>query len=316
MASLITPLLNIVQVSADAVAAFEWRSAPGPKIAYGFTPVTTLNLRPGHGRTLPELQFKNYYLGAWADSDMQQIDRALAGAMTDRNLNHVVQQYFARPIATQFLGSTMYRDRAPAAGRLFDRNAVYQVLDSLDLSGIDTTNTVVCLYLPPGVILVTHTPGAVGGEGGFDVVASSLAGLSGYHGSTEIDGRQVLFAISVYSQMLGLRPNGAPFWPEPWKNITTTMYHELNEIRTDPDVEEAMRRNDDSYLGWYSPPAGEIGDIPLSLAGPYLGLVMVEVSLVAGGPRRSSWCGRTTSPARAYPIRTTPMLPLDDQWAN
>ncbi|HEX7840733.1 MAG TPA: hypothetical protein VF469_24820 [Kofleriaceae bacterium] len=302
MASINASLLNVVQLRLDAVAAFEQQFVPGPKIAYGFIPETRLNVQLGRGRTLPEMQFKNYYLGAWADSDMQQIDRALAGAMTDPHLNRVIQQYLTRPIATQFLGSTMRQDIAPAPGSTFDRNAVQQVLASLDLGGIDKTNTVICLYLPPGVILGTHAAGATGGEGGSDIVANSLTGLSGYHGSSDIDGQQVLFGISVYSQVINRQRNGIPFWPDPWKNVVTTMYHELNEIRTDPDVEEAIRSTEYSYLGWYSPPAGEIGDIPLFLAGTNLGLVMVEVPLAAGGtaPIQLLWSNSVGGPGQPY----------------
>lgn len=299
---------NVVKVRAEAVEVLTRRFSPGPKIAYGFTPDPGMNLQPGRGRTLADLQFKNLYLGSWTDSDMQSIDRALAGAMADPNLNHVIEEYFTQPITSTFLGGAQRRDSSLAPGSTFDRDAVHQVLASLDLGGIDTARTVFCLYLPPGVILDTRSKAGVGDQRrvediyDLDVTASSLEGLGGYHGSAEIGGAQVLFAVSVYSQVIDHKPNGIPFWPDQWKNIVATMYHELNEIRTDPDVEEAMRKQDDSYLGWYSQRGGEIGDIPLYEAGPNLGLVMVEVPLVAGGtaPIQLMWSNKVSGPCRPF----------------
>jgi hypothetical protein len=302
------PRLNIVQIRADAVEMLQRRfEDTGPKIAYGFTPDSRLNLQPGHGRTLPDLQFRNYYLGQWADRDIQEIDRALAGAMTDPGLDQVVQEYFTQPVSTKFLGSEWHRGAAPAPGTTFDRASVDQVVASLDLGGIEIRNTAICLYLPPGVILDTRAPGRAGEAPGGDdtgqghaVAASSRQGLGGYHGSVELGGTQVLFAVAVYSQVIDHAPNGIPFWPDLWKNVVTTMYHELQEIRTDPDVEQAIRTGDDRLLGWYSPRGGEIGDLPLFEAGANLGLAMVEVPLVAGGtsPIQLMWSNQVGGPRR------------------
>lgn len=55
----------------------------------------------------------------------------------------------------------------------------------------------------------------------------------------------VYYAIGVYSE----GRNGIPAFDEPWKNVVATFYHELNEARTDPDVEEAVRTGNDSLLG-------------------------------------------------------------------
>src|SRR5438876_9915851 len=59
--------------------------------------------RPNHnlvfhgGKTIPDLNFRNFYLGgdaSWAHSDLENIDHALAAAMSDSNLNNVMMQYF------------------------------------------------------------------------------------------------------------------------------------------------------------------------------------------------------------------------------
>ena len=40
--------------------------------------------------------------------------------------------------------------------------------------------------------------------------------------------------------------NGIPVFDRPWKNVVATLYHELNEARTDADVEDAIRAGSSS----------------------------------------------------------------------
>ena len=118
-----------------------------------------------------------------------------------------------------------------------------------------------------------------------NVADSSLDGLSGYHGSvkfTKPAKAKVYYAISVYSE----GTNGVVAFDQPWKNIVATLYHELQEVRTDPDVEEAIKagatKRAMKLLGWVSPSGNEVGDLPVSEAGHDLSKVMVEVPLAAG----------------------------------
>src|SRR5207253_9042953 len=80
--------------------------------------------------------------------------------------------------------------------------------------------------------------------------ASSLAGLGGYRGSVHIrttDGGQATLycAVSVFSEVLpDGRENGIVAFGAPWKNVVGTLYHELCEAMTDPDVEDAIRAGD------------------------------------------------------------------------
>jgi hypothetical protein len=299
---------NIVKPHPDAVEALKELARAGPHIAHGFRPKKALNLVFKGGRTLHALQFKNFYLGHWSRTDMTNIDGALAGALTDVNLNHVIQQYFDdKPITSVALQSAHRADPSLTSGVTFDRDAVHRALAALHLNGIDLQKTIICLYLPPGVILDTHAADGVGNEKGKkrhagDDKDSSLEGLGGYHGSAHVNGRTVYFAVAVYSQIAGHEINGIPLWPDPWKNIAATMYHELNEARTDPDVEEAIRTGNDKLLGWYSDADGEIGDIPMTEAGRHLGLVMVEVPLVAGGtaPIQLMWSNAIGGPCGPF----------------
>lgn len=298
---------GIVQVKPEHLRGLASHVSSGGTIAPGFRPKKSLDLKFLGGKTIPNLSFRTFYLGGprWAASDMQNIDTALSGAMSDPNLNNVIQQYFPSggKITTKFLGSANPADPVAAT---FSRDNVNPVLQGLinngTLSGVDFDTTVICLMLPPGAILTTDAAGGVGklklkGDRDAD---SSKEGLGGYHGSCHIGATRVYFAAGVYSQFINGNPNGIPVWPDPWKNIVATFYHELNEARTDPDVEEAIRTNNDRLLGWYSNArnGGEIGDIPMNEAGANLHSVMVEVALASGSttPIQLMWSNAVAGP--------------------
>jgi hypothetical protein len=76
--------------------------------------------------------------------------------------------------------------------------------------------------------------------------------------------------------------NGIPAFDAPWKNVVATFYHELNEARTDADVEEANHTGDVSQVGWTSRQGEECGDFPVFEAKP-LSQVFQEVPLTKGG---------------------------------
>ena len=67
--------------------------------------------------------------------------------------------------------------------------------------------------------------------------------------------------------------------------MVATLYHELNEARTDPDGEDAIRLGNQPgathFLGWTSMKGEEIGDFPIFEARP-LALVFKEVPLANG----------------------------------
>jgi hypothetical protein len=298
---------GIVKVHPGVLETLISGKPAGGTIAPGFTPHRALNLKFMGGRTIPNLSFRNFYLGgsSWSGSDIQNIDKALSGAMADPHLNNVMLQYFpsAKSITTKFLGS----EKVPGGmAPTYTRDSVNSTLESLMPSLSDNTdfdNTVICLFLPPGMILTDDAAGGVGRlklKGDDDDAASSKQGLGGYHGSCHVGDKRVYFAVGVYSQFIGRAPNGIPIWPDSWKNIVATFYHELNEARTDPDVEESERQNKTKLLGWYAnvKGGGEVGDIPMSEAGNQLNLVMVEVPLVSGGtaPIQLMWSNAVSGP--------------------
>jgi hypothetical protein len=225
--------------------------------------------------------------------------------MSDPHLNNVMQQYFPRAgtITTNFIGSAKVAGAVPSPYTRDSVNVTLQdLLNNGSLAGTDFDNTVICLFLPPGATLTDDTAGQVGRLKlkGDDDADSSAEGLGGYHGSCHIGATRIYFAVGVFSQFIGREANGIPFFPDPWKNVVATFYHELNEARTDPDVEESERANNIKLLGWYAnvDGAGEIGDTPMNEAGQQLNLVMVEVPLANGetAPIQLMWSNAVAGP--------------------
>lgn len=72
---------------------------------------------------------------------------------------------------------------------------------------------------------------------------------------------------------------------EPWKNVVATLYHELNETRTDPDVAHAILNAADPaaerFPRWTSDRGAECGDFPVEEV-RQLSEVVREVSLADG----------------------------------
>jgi hypothetical protein len=111
----------------------------------------------------------------------------------------------------------------------------------------------------------------------------STGGLGGYHGTAHVDGKKIFYAVGVFSER---RPNGGtngiPVFDENWKNVVATFYHELQEARTDPDVDDAATDpNGMNLLGWTSDSGQEIGDYPIAEAKQLL-QVFKEVPLADG----------------------------------
>jgi hypothetical protein len=276
-------------------------------IAPGVEPTPSHDLLFHGGRTIQDLHFRNFYIGAgaWSKSDMQNIDQSLAAAMSDTNLNNVMEQYFSGSITSTFEGSTALSGSAP---KVFSQDDVEALVRNLEgqgtLSTVNLKATVFNFLLPPGTILNDNSTSGGERERGSaprgkksarkkgvvpeDERADSLNGLGGYHGSVHApDGSTVYYAISVYSQILpDGRENGIVAFNAPWKNVVATLYHELNEARTDADVEDAIRAGNDpnavKFLGWMSKQGEECGDFPVFEVGADLSKVFQEVSLTGG----------------------------------
>lgn len=290
------------------------------QLAAGFPPRPSLNLHNFGGKTIADLVFVNHYLGgntAWDPADIASIDAALAKAMSDSGLQSVMQQYYNPVISSRMLPSVVLPDPAPATIYKDQVEALAaQIYSSGALGGANPASTLINIMLPRGVVLVDGfspgftPPAAQAAEHerrqravikiNDDQDADSQHGLGGFHGSVHVTSggadTAVYYAVGVYSE----GNNGIPVFGQPWKNVVATFYHELNEARTDPDVEDVIRTNDSSRLGWYSTRGGEIGDIPIKEAGTNLALVFQEVQLADGSgtvPVQLMWSNKDDGPA-------------------
>lgn len=301
------PLNVFVWRGSRAERVFRQRAGvPVPKaIAPGIPPSPAHDLKYQGGKTIQNLRFMNFYIGGdgWSAGDIANIDKALASAMSDAHLNNVIAQYFSGVITTTFDGSQKLAGAAPA---IVSQGDVEQLVKTLytggTLTGHDLASTVFNFMLPPGTVLNTDTTTTGGVQHMVSATAKhappvkahvvipkddadSLNGLGGYHGSVHVSSSSIVYyAIGVYSQTeADGTVNGIPVFDQPWKNVVATFYHELNEARTDADVEDAIRAGNDpkanSFLGWVSDQGEEIGDYPVSEAGGDLTRVFQQVEL-------------------------------------
>ncbi len=272
------------------------------------------------GKTIPHLTFTLLYVGgegAWSGTDRSNIDQALSGAMTDRDLNNVMQQYYSgTTITSSFSPSRVLSGSPPATVSQSDAE---QIISNLyqqgQLTGFDYSQTVFGLVLPSGTVLNDNSTSAglavraISATGGTtETTVSSLQGLGGYHGAVQSGNTTLYYAIVVYGQHLASgQDNGIVAFSQPWQNVVAAMYHELNEARTDPDV--------NGTPGWVSNPISdfggqsvEVGDAPVFEAGNNLSLVFQEVPLVKGGtaPIQLMWSNDVSGPEGP---RTTPDPP-------
>ena len=289
------------------VAALPGRTADNRALAPGLAPSPSEDLRYRGGKTIPHLTFVNIYVGgdnSWDPNDIKSIDHALAAAMSDKNLNNVMRQYFDnKPITGTAKPSHILQGPRPqTVTKSYVRGVIQYLYNQKNLSEYDLTSTVFNLMLPRGTILTDEETGnSSSGESTgrereeeseeknpipHEEEASSLAGLGGFHGSIHAGHDTIYYAVGVYSERRADgTANGIPVFDKSWKNVVATFYHELMEARTDPDVEDAIRAGNDpsadSYLGWTSDRGEECGDYPVDEA-TQLGLVFQEVPLADG----------------------------------
>ena len=276
-------------------AALPGNPLPRPQvIAPGLAPSPIHDLIFHGGKTVPQMQFQNLYVGgnaSWNESDISNIDRAISTAMTDRKLNNVIGQYFpGKAISCDSIASRILPGNKPATVSQGDVEALASRLfreGSLGNSDFDVT--IFNFILPSGTVLNTDKA-ATGGLANRKRVsreANSLNGLGGYHGSVHVKNAQgkpvtLYYSADAFSEILpDGDENGIAVFAQPWKNVVATLYHELSEFRTDCDVDDAIAAGKDpngiNFLGWTSRQGEEIGDFPIFTAGRDLQLVFKQV---------------------------------------
>lgn len=230
------------------------------------------------GKTFPQMGIQNIYLGRssdFASGDVQSIDDAITRLMRDEQLKNVIQQYFpGKTLAYDIASSVVLEEnRRNEMDEPDVQNKIIDLFDRNLILGTDHDRTIFNLMLAPDTVLKLDG-------------SSSLNGLGGYHGSVHFSrggqNRTLYYSANVYSAIRSGRRNGIPFFSAPWKNVVCTLYHELVESQTDPDVGDAIRQNDRRFIGFNSNRGQEIGDQPISANS--LDRVFKEV-LTMPGPR-------------------------------
>ena len=255
---------------------------PMPKaIAPGIGPSVMDDLIYHGGKVVPQMEFQNIYLGgegAWKASDIASIDSAIELAMTDRRLNNVMVRYFpGTGMSCDMRASFIVDGTRPTRLDEPDVQAmVTSLYDSAQIGKKDLESTLFNLILPSGTTLHLGN-------------SSSTAGLGGYHGSLHLSrgGKKVTlyYSANVYSELQDNgSENGIVAFNRPWKNVVGTLYHEINEFRTDPDVNDAIEQNSNEFLGWNSRRGHEVGDQPIFVVSS-LSQVFKEVRDVIGKRR-------------------------------
>jgi hypothetical protein len=230
------------------------------------------------GKTFPQMGFQNIYLGRasdFASGDVESIDHSITRLMRDEQLKMIIQQYFpGKKLAYDVAPSVILdENRRNEMDEPDVQNKIIDLFDRNLILGSDHDRTVFNLVLPPDTILKLDG-------------SSSERGLGGYHGSVHFSRsgqtRTLYYSANVYSAVRSGRRNGIPFFSAPWKNVVCTLYHELIESQTDPDVSDSIRERDRRFIGFNSNRGGEIGDQPISANS--LDRVFKEV-LTLPGPR-------------------------------
>src|SRR5688572_5962434 len=212
------------------------------------------------GKTFPQMGFQNIYLGRakdFASGDVETIDDAITRVMRDEQLKEIVQQYFpGKPVSYDVAPSVILDESRP--NEMAERDVQNKIIDLFDRNLIlatDHDRTIFNLVLPPDTILTLDG-------------SSSRDGLGGYHGSVHFNrngqSRTLYYSANVYSAIRAGKRNGIPFFSKPWKNVVCTLYHELIECQTDPDVGDAIRQGDGRFVGYSSNRGMEIGDQPIA----------------------------------------------------
>jgi hypothetical protein len=333
-----TPMRVTLGHRSKAEKGFRERAImPTPEvIAPGVPPTPQHDLIFHGGKLLADLDYFSFYVGgapAWPATTIQFIDQGLQAAMTDTNLNHVMSQYFpSGRMTTTFKGSKVLSGPKPAVVSQGDVEALVKSLfTAKSLNGFDVGKTVFNFLLPSGTLLNTdEAPTALVISAHLEGAATpspaipheeedSTEGLGGYHGSVHVgkgkNRKTLYYAVGVFSEVLSDgTTNGIVVFNEPAENMIATFYHELNEARTDPDVEDAIRAGNSpsavKFLGWTSQQGEECGDFPVFEANP-LSQVFKEVALTAGPgsvPVQFEYSNAVHGPEGPIPVPDPPLL--------
>jgi hypothetical protein len=229
-------------------------------LAPGARPAPEHDLIKRGGKTIPNVAFQNVYLGSSSDfapGDVASIDDAITRVLRDPRLSKIMKQYFPDDDLSYDVAPSLVLQEAKPI-ELDEPDVQDKVVDLFDaglLAASDLDRTCFNLILPPDTLLSLGS-------------STSSEGLGGYHGSVHVirQGmrRTLYYSANVYTRRHGGSQNGIVAFDAPWKNVVGTLYHELVEFQTDPDVSDAIREQDLRFIGYNSQFGEEIGDQPIA----------------------------------------------------
>jgi len=242
-------------------AALPGVAFPSPKVVSAGTSKAPLcDLIFHGGKVMPQCEYQNIYLGSsadWCAADIAAVDYALRVASRHRSLDEILGQYFfgTKSVCEPRESLILSESKPALMGETDVQSKLLSLYDSGALNRANLECTLFNFVLPPKTVLTLEQ-------------SSSLDGLGGYHGSVSRlrDGRQITlyYSASVFSEVFGDgQEHGVCAFAEPWKNVSVTLFHQLCEFRTDPDVSDAVRHADNSFLGWMSRDGAECADTPI-----------------------------------------------------
>ncbi len=259
-----------------------------------------------------DLSYRLFFIGSnWASPYLTQqadrLDTALRAALQDTALNTVFDSYLA-PGQTGPVTAAPSGERGivsmdwPSCLSRDDLHKIAQTLlneGRLPRTGLD--DYALALILPPGTVLLDPR----------DAVQSSTKGLASIHGTFHLTDHGAPMAVHFCAAVWSDGSNGVavpafqdhPAWL-PWENTCAALYHEMAELRTNRNIDEAPESGGEppsGRLGWTVHYAGkwiEPPDLPILWAGELPQKVFCKgtVGGVDGVPIQVMWAKDATEP--------------------
>jgi hypothetical protein len=213
------------------------------------------------GPTINEITYKIIFVGTiWTSTKLnpaiKYIDSRLCSATQDDRLNLVLHQYFEQGKAVTASAKRPFVLPYPWKSEVGEPE-IFNMIQSLaqtdpdfPSSDIDLRNFAYLFVLPPGTIL--------NGPSNLLNQENSLEGLGGYHdwylmpNGSKVS--RVYFGAVVWAD--GQNGAAVPDW-DPCDNVCAGLYHELAEIRLNPNIDDPNVCD----WGWVSEDGAEICDL-------------------------------------------------------
>jgi hypothetical protein len=259
-----------------------------------------------------DLSYRLFFIGTnWSSPYlMQQADRldtALRAALQDTALNTVFDSYLA-PAQTGPVTAAPAGERGIVSidwQSCLSRDDLHKIAQTLlnegrlPRTGLD--DYALALILPPGTVLLDPR----------DAVQTSTKGLASIHGTFHLTDHGAPMAVHFCAAVWSDGSNGVavpafqdhPAWL-PWENTCAALYHEMAELRTNRNIDEAPESGGEpppGRLGWTVHYGGkwiEPPDLPILWAGELPQKVFCKgtVGGVDGVPIQVMWAKDASEP--------------------